>query len=127
MDKVKVIEELINKRYSYLCIFHNSWNEKVNEYEVEEPEEIDLLSSKIWDLLREGRKDLSIDFIIESITKLGGSPCILYDDNGNFAVTGSGFSSVTGEVEDQEMSFFIEKERWFSTIRLALNYYLDEE
>ena len=65
--------------------------------------------------------------MIESLTKLGEAPNILYDDNGNFAVTGTGFQSVSmDEISDVTMSFFVLKEHWFKTIREALKYYLSE-
>lgn len=78
---------------------------------------------------------LPVEFIIESLTKLGESPSILYDDDGHFAVESNGFQSVPmdddGEMIDDlypngdvSMSFYVEKKKWFGTIREALSYYL---
>jgi len=94
-------------------------------------DEIDELASQILDEIISRKDDLSIEFIIEQLTYLGQAPNILYDDNGNFAVTGDGFQSIehiaskegTGDVS---LSFFIEKENWKDTIRKALYYYLDK-
>lgn len=120
------IKMLSDSRYEYIDIHNKSWDDDLGNYTTEEPKEIDELSDKIYDLLVEYQKTLSFEFIIEELTKLGQAPCLLYDDNGHFAVVGSGFQSLPSgdDTEDITSSFIVEKELWFDTIREALTHYL---
>jgi hypothetical protein len=90
----------------------------------------DPLGDKIAQLLKENFDSLECDFIIESVTHLGWSLSVLYDDNGRFAVVGDGTQPVVAGDDLLEghvgFSFFIEKEDWHSTIREALRHYLFE-
>lgn len=99
------------------------------------PKEVDELGNEIREIIITEQDFLPVDFIIESLTKLGESPSILYDDNGHFSVVSEGFQSVPmdddGEMIDDlypngdvSMSFYVEKKKWFGTIREALSYYL---
>jgi len=126
-NRQEIIESLNEERDNYLRIWNNSWNEEEDKYEISEPKEIDDLSEQIWNNLRDHQDVLPVEFVIESMTRLGHAPNILYDDNGNFAICDDGYQSISDEIIDQEMAFFVKKERWFPTIRLALNYYLNEK
>lgn len=90
-----------------------------------ETNQIDFLADEIFDLLVCYNADLPIDFIIESLTKLGNAPSILYDDNGSFAISEDGFQSLSDDGE-QTISCFVKKEQWKPTIREAINYYLEQ-
>ena len=121
-----LIENLSKKRYEYIKQRENSWNEEKEEYEID-PSEIDELANQIQDLIKSGRYELPFEFIIEELTKLGDAPCIFYDDNGHFAISGDGYCSVSLEVDDWEGTFFVEKSMWKDSMREALDYYLDYE
>ena len=122
------IENLSKKREEYVKVWQESWDEEAGHYTSEENPEIDKLSNLILDCIKTWRFSLPFEFIIEELTKLGQAPCLLYDDNGHFAVSGDGFQSVAlEEAIDMEMSHFIEKEAWKDSIRQALDYYLDNE
>jgi hypothetical protein len=73
---------------------------------------------------------LECDFILESMTHLGASPSVLYDDNGMWTVVADGTQpAVSGDDRLDgfvSMGFFFEKTRWFKTIREALKDYLFE-
>lgn len=119
------IETKIKTRDLFLDTYENSWNQEKYIHEIDEPEEIDKLGDEILLLLKENQDDLPIDFIIESLTKLGDSPSILYDDNGFFAVVTDGFQSISEiSPDDTEMSFYVEKANWKPTVREALKFYL---
>jgi len=99
------------------------------------PKEVDELGSEIRSIIIDEQDSLPVDFIIESLTKLGECPSILYDDDGHFAVGSNGYQSIPtdddGEVleiptDDVSMGFYVEKEKWFPTIREALKFYLKD-
>ena len=125
------IQNLSLKRYELNEGYQNSYEEEVGEYgeyAMEWPEEIDVLSDQILDCIKKWRYSLTFEFIIEELTKLGWAPCLLYDDNGNFAISGEGMQSISPDgVDDCHLSHFVEKDMWKPTIRKALNYYLDNE
>lgn len=122
------IESLSNLRYNYLDEYYTSWNEETNEYGEDEPKEIDELSNQILDSIKKWRNELSFEFIIEELTKLGWAPSLLYDDNGHFSIMSDGVQSVAKiDKEDMELIYFVKKDKWKDSIREALNDYLDNE
>ena len=126
---METIKNLLEEREKFLKIREDSWNQESGEWE-NEPEEIDNLADKIWDLLKENCKTIPIDFILETMTSLGGAPCLLYDDNGNFAVSSDGIQSIPESLDDTDdisITHFVEKKFWKPTVREAVCFYLDEE
>ena len=107
------ILELSKKRYEF---FDNEEGDDIN---------IDILATEILKLLNEHRDELSFELIVDELTKLGQCPCLLYDDNGNFAMSGDGISEICEEPDDTSVVCFVKKEQWKPTIREALYYYLD--
>lgn len=89
----------------------------------------DAIQEAIYFYLNDGFDDLSVDFIIETITKLGAAPQLVYDDNGQFAVSDTGMAPVVYDDEKLTgiMTSIIDKDSWFPTIRQALKYYLVTE
>lgn len=122
------IKLLISKRQEYLDIKDDSWDEELCDYTLD-PKEIDELSEKIHHRIKKHRDELDVDFIVETLTHMGGCPSILYDDNGFFAVASDGFQNVVfgDEPSDVDISHHITKDKWKKTIREALYFYLDEE
>lgn len=123
------IKEIIEKRNSIWKTYQDSWDDDKLDYTIPEPKEIDELGSKIRNLVKTHADELEVDFIIESLTQLGEAPNVIYDDNGHFAVSGSGMSAVpmsdSGKFEEEEsFTTFVEPEQWYDTIREALNHYL---
>lgn len=92
-------------------------------------EEIDELSEKIKERIIVNYERLPFEFIMEELSKLGQCPNLLYDDNGNWAVTDEGFQNIAhgDEPIDIETHFFIKAELWKPTPREALKYYLTHE
>ena len=74
--------------------------------------------------MKENFDELEFDFILLELTKLGDAPNVLYDDDGNFAVSGSGMQSV-GEGTVSLMAI-VEPEHWKETPREALRYYMKD-
>jgi hypothetical protein len=123
----KEISLKIKIRQEHLKRFEDSWNKEKDSYEIQEPTEVDELAKEILDLLTVNHEDLPVDFIIESLTHLGYDPSILYDDNGNFAISSGGYSSISFEPADCSLSFFVEKRFWKPTIREALKIYFEDD
>lgn len=127
------IQKIIDERQKIWQKHQDSWDDNIGEYgdyTMEEPEEIDVLGKQIDELLKKHRDELPVDFILESYTMLGQAPQIIYDDNGHWAVTSSGFSSFpmteSGKFEgDESFTAFVEPDMWKSTIREALNHYIE--
>ena len=119
------IEELSEARYKLIEKFDKEDLTAVQEDSLDL--EIDNLAGEIFLKIKKWRKLLSFEFIIEQLTKLGQAPCLLYDDDGRFALCGDGIQNVStcDGPFDLEISHFIEKEKFKNTIREALDYYLD--
>jgi hypothetical protein len=122
-EKLQILK-LSNKRYQLLEEYEKSWDKKSEKY-IMSSEEIDSLEKEIYKKIKEWKDFLSFEFIIDELTKLGHAPNLLYDDNGNFAITGEGFQTVAFDGPcDMEMGFFVKKDKWKPTIREALDKYL---
>jgi len=101
--------------------------------ETPDDERVDLLSEKIWTLLAARQDFLPVEFIIESLTKLGSAPSILYDDNGHFTIGGDGSQNLPTVEEGFETketyfegSWVVKPGGWKKTIREALKTYFKE-
>lgn len=122
----KKIIQINNTRSNHLKIWYDSWNDEKNGYDLDEPKEIDILGNQILQLIKKHQDKLSVDFIIESLTKLGFAPSILYDDNAHFAISSEGFQSISSKPSDTEMTLYVKKKYWKTTIRKAIKIYLSE-
>ena len=120
------ISALSKERYVYLDEYENSWDKFKEEYSIEENHRIDELSKIIYHMLKINQSELSFEFIIEELTKLGDAPCLLYDDNGHFVINGEGMQSINTEVSDSVITHFVDKKDWKPTIREALEDYLND-
>jgi len=125
----ETISKLIELRESYLKIYHDSWSDEKLDYQIPEPKEIDEFAKEIRESINKRKNELPVDFILESLTMLGDAPQLVYDDNGHFAISGDGLSSVpmtdSGKFEESEsFTTIVEPEQWHNTIREALNHYL---
>lgn len=132
MTNKEKIQKLIEERQKYLDILESSWDKDkgtFGEYTMEEPDEIHDLAESIRKSIQEGVEELECDFILESLTMLGDAPQLVYDDNGHWAVSGNGFSSIpiseSGKFEGQEsMTTIVEPDEWKDTIREAIKEYV---
>jgi hypothetical protein len=120
------VTTLLSRRDEFLKAYNESWDIKTGYEMDEEPKEIDELATRIRTTIIDFQNCMDVDFMIESLARLGESPSILNDDAGNFSISGSIFQSISADVSDVSMSFFIEKKNWFKTIREALKHYLSE-
>ena len=89
-----------------------------------------IIKLKILDDLYYNKDELSIDFMIESLSKLGYSASILYDDNGNFAVADIKIQNLIFEKDfDKQTDFHgtweIPPYGWHPTIRESFNFYIN--
>lgn len=90
--------------------------------------QVDKLAKQIKAAIEDNFNSLEVDFIIETLTHLGEAPCVMYDDNGMFAVSGAGYQPVvTGKQRiEGAITVFVEKKQWKKTIRAALKHYLQD-
>lgn len=88
--------------------------------------EVAKISVMICDSFRSNLKLYPVDFVIETLTHFGEAPCLVYDDNGLFALSSDGFNPVvTGKQKIAgTISTFVEKKMWKPTIREAIKDYL---
>lgn len=121
-----LIQDLSDKRCALIKEHEDSWDNKLKVYKKLESPEIDVLADNLLALIRQHRNLLEVDFIIEELTKLGQAPNILYDDNGHFAITADGYSSVSTEPRDASIFSFVRKSQWKRTIREALENFMFE-
>jgi len=122
------IKNLSMKRLELHDEYEKSWDGEKEEYLNEWPEEIDDLADQIIDCIKKWDYNLPFEFIMEELTKIGWAPCLLYDDNGRWAISGDGYQNVvSGSPKDVTLTSFVEKDMWKDTIREALDYYLGTE
>lgn len=122
------IENLSKKRLEIYARYNESYDEEISDHRDEWPEEVDTLADEIVKYIKTWQKSLSVEFILEELTKLGWAPCLLYDDEGHWAVSGDGMQDVAiGDPIDMNMIHFIEKDMWKNNIREAISYYLNKE
>lgn len=118
MDIKKLIEGLIDSRNK---ILDEDYDNDVNSetYEIKK-------------IIFDNSKELSFDFIIESLTHLGFAPNIIYDDNGNFQISDSSYHEIPltedGNIDKLggQMITIVEPEKWFPSMREALNDYISD-
>lgn len=126
MKNQKEILELSRKRYVHIDSRENSYDEKTDSYKDDCWEVIDYLAEEILRLIKGNAEKLPFEFIIEELTKLGQAPCLLYDDDGRFAISTTGMQNVVmgDEAQDINISHYVEAAEWKGTPREALTYYL---
>jgi len=125
-----LIENMSKRRYE---LFGVDYNERPDgeEMPVKVEKEIDDLADKILNCIKTYHYSLPFEFVFEELTKLGWAPCLLYDDDGHFAISGDGMQSIPmdslQETGSDWISHHIVAGGWFPTIRQALEHYLNEE
>ena len=90
---------------------------------------INTMANQIMEKIDAHFNELEVDFILQTLTHLGHAPAVVFDDNGLWAVSGTGMNQVvTGRQRiEGAMHIIVEKKYWHTTIRKALKYYLKEE
>ena len=91
--------------------------------------DVDTIRDEILDEIKVNFNSYEVDFILETITRFGSAPNLVYDDNGMFAITDNGYQPVvTGdELIEGPLTVFVEASQWKKTIREALLHYLNSE
>lgn len=86
----------------------------------------DKMEKQILTALKTYFESYECDLVLETLTKLGQSPNLIYDDNGKFAVSSEGMQPVVTNDEQLVGQVYImtEKDQWFPTIREALWHYI---
>jgi hypothetical protein len=127
------ISSLNNFRYSIIRKRNSFYNEEKNDYDypelAEDEKKIDDIAAEIEKSIRDHFEFLPFDFIMEQLANLGHAPNLLYDDNGLWAVTSTGFQTVVcgDEAQDVETHFFVDMKYWKNTPKEALHYYLNND
>lgn len=88
---------------------------------------VDEIQKEISNAIKKNFDKYEVDFILETWTRFGSAPCLIYDDNGMFAVTGDGYQPIVTGKERIEGNFtvFVEKKQWKKTIRQALKQFIN--
>ena len=97
--------------------------------EDENDPQVDTIRDEILAVIKGNFYSYEVDFILETLTRFGSAPNLVYDDNGMFAISDSGYQPVvTGdELIEGALTVFVEAVQWKKTIREALHYYLNDE
>jgi len=115
------------KRDEFLHIYELSYDEDKEDYNIKEPPQIDELSKDILNCLINWEHKLSFEFIFEQLTRLGFSPNLIYDDNGNFGISDEGINSINLNDSKEYNAFeIVYKDKWYTSIREALKHFLNE-
>ena len=108
------------------------WLDERDDYlEAGKESKADALENKIFKIFKQRPSEFECDFILETLTRFGVAPSLIYDDNGKWAVLSEGTQPVVSGDDVFEghigMTFFCEREQWFSTIREAIVCYLNSK
>jgi hypothetical protein len=124
-----IIQTMVDTRKAFFKKHEESWDNVKKDYKEEENPLDDILHKKINEALLLTYETLEPTFILETLTTLGGSPILIYDDNGNFAITESIFSEVVTEkhTDTYHLNIAVEPNFWKPTIKEAIIYYLLNE
>lgn len=91
-----------------------------------ESDRADEIEKRITHDLRENFDQFPIDFILETLSHFGQAPNLVYDDNGNWAISCEGMSPVAFDDKKIEgvLNVFVKEDQWFDTIRKAVRHHL---
>lgn len=107
------INDILISRYEKLKVNYND-------------PEVDRLTQDIISKLRMWMDHLSPMFMLSVATYLGSAPSLLYNDNGGWAVEGSGYQDLCLDNDPNNrtnMNFSVKNSKWVDTIEEAvLNY-----
>lgn len=89
---------------------------------------VDKIQKQISNAIIKNFANYEVDFIIETWTRFGSAPNVIYDDNGLFAVSGDGLQPVvTGKEKiNGAITILVEKKQWKKTIRQALKQFITQ-
>lgn len=123
---------LSNERYVHIDKQEASYDPSIGEfgdYTINLDDKIDNLESKIYILLKDFHNELPLEFVLEELSKLGHSVSLIYDDCGHWSIAVDGFQNIsaTNEPVDMQITHYIDKELWFSTIPEALSNYFKHD
>lgn len=86
---------------------------------------IDEIKKQIQDEIIANYYYYPVDFILETWTRFGASPNLVYDDDGLFAISNIGYPAVYGKQKmEGEIIVLIKKNQWKESIREALKIYI---
>lgn len=94
--------------------------------------EVNGLAERIHSLLEEAQESLPVEFILESLTRLGAAPSLLYDDDGHWTIGTDGTQPVMAFADRTKETTFdavwwVQPNSWRKTIREAIRDYLADD
>lgn len=123
MEKLteKDIKKLLDGRDALI-----DFADKVNSTKEEEEnvKSIDDIQEKITKSIKNYFDFYEIDFILETFTRFGAAPMLIYDDNGRFAVSDTSSGPVAFKKVSGTYTVWVEKKMWKRTIRKAVKYWI---
>lgn len=126
MENLFQTEILQMSKFRYQLINKEN-NEKATKEEIQK---IDELGKEIFKYIKSYFDFLSVDFILEELSKIGMCPSLIYDDNGHWAIATDGFQNVASGDEPQDMEIIhynIEAKYWKNTVREALLFFINKD
>ncbi len=121
-EKLDERDALITKAYDEKEAGHREEHDRLHEI-------VDAVRDAIKKDIVDHFDAYAIDEIIETLTRFGEAPCLVYDDNGRFALSGDGYQPVVTDDELIEggLTVVVEAHMWKKTIREAVLHYMTYE
>lgn len=128
LENKKVLQTLINERKVLIEARNKTYNNKLHKYEDDYNDEFRSNENAIYTFIDKNFDDILIEDILNATDHCGLAPCLINNDNGMWAITGTGMQniSIDSDAWDFEGSFFVEKDEWRDTVREAVRSFIDE-
>ena len=101
----------------------------IKPFQEEESKEADAMffamKRNVLELFRDKFSEFDPLYILETWTRLGMAPNLLYDDDGLFAIDFGGYQSISDKTKEDyvvSISFSVEKKRWQKSPSEAIEY-----
>jgi hypothetical protein len=112
IDIKSVVSELITERQSLIDGGH--WNDEVDE-----------LYERVWEIFKDSHAMFELDFVLESLSKLGMNPVLVNDENGNWSFIGTGCFDINKDEDPTHVTVIVSPDEWSASIREALTKFLE--
>lgn len=87
-------------------------------------DKMDQIVNKIVDIFKRSSSSFSVEFIIESLSKLGLDTALVYDNNGHWAMPDTSRHQVVLEPSDLHINYFVGEDLWKNSVREAIEDFL---
>ena len=122
------LEKLIFERKQLIDVRSKTFNKDKCKYENDYNDEFRENANKIYRFIDENFDNIFIEDILTATDHCGIAPCLINNDNGTWAITGTGAQNISIDSDewDFEGTFFVEEGEWRDTVRGAVRAFIDE-